>query len=414
MTTVKSGFNPKMIIFLLFMGNLVSALDRFIMNYGIVHISKDLHLNASSTGLILSIFFLGYAIMQIPGGWLADRFGAKAVLFLSIIGFSIFTGLTGVAWSFASLVIIRFVFGLTEGSFFPAGVKTISITVPQERRARAMSVFLSALTVAAIVAPLLASIMLVQVGWRPMFLSVGVCGFLIGLFYWLYLKPFRKEQVSKVKEATPAKGALKLVLKTPLIWSLLLAAFSYGFISWGLASWTPTYLVNERGLDMKSLGILQMIPALTSFGFFLLAGVIVDKVKAEHMKWIGALSGLGLGIMVYLMFNAASVTGVVIYQSISPLFSGLLSVLLFSIPLKRLSEEVSGSAAGVVNLGTQVAGFIAPLAIGFAIDLFNGSYNGAIWLMTSFGVVCFIAFLTLSSQKTKSVDETLQESLSIK
>ena len=165
MSKTKYGPNPKMIIALLFMGNLVSALDRFMINYGIVYISDDLKLNASSTGLILSIFFLGYAIMQIPGGWLADRFGAKLVLFISIIGFSIFTGLTGLAWSFASIVAIRFVFGLAEGSFFPAGAKTISITFPQEKRSGAMSIFLSALTVAGIATPILASVFLVQFGW---------------------------------------------------------------------------------------------------------------------------------------------------------------------------------------------------------------------------------------------------------
>ena len=394
------------------MGNLVSALDRFMINYGIVYISDDLKLNASSTGLILSIFFLGYAIMQIPGGWLADRFGAKLVLFISIIGFSIFTGLTGLAWSFASIVAIRFVFGLAEGSFFPAGAKTISIAFPQEKRSGAMSIFLSALTVAGIATPILASVFLVQFGWRIMFIVVGSLGFLIGLLYWIYLKPNVANENSQSEPESPAKGALTKVLKTPLIWSLLLVAFSYGFISWGLASWTPTYLVNVRGLDLKSLGILQMIPAVTSFCFFLLAGVILDKVKPGFEKWIGAFSGIGLGLMVYLMFNADSVTGVIIYQSIAPLFSALLSVILFSLPIKRLPEDVSGSAVGVVNLGTQIAGFMAPLAIGFSIDMLNGSYNGAVWLMTSFGFISFIAFLTLKSNK-KNVTDDSKANLSI-
>ncbi|MFJ7953479.1 hypothetical protein ACIQZG_18400 [Lysinibacillus sp. NPDC096418] len=150
-------------------------------------------------------------------------------------------------------------------------------------------------------------------------------------------------------------------------------------------------------LYSESYRYLQMIPAVTSFSFFLLAGVILDKVKPVE-KWIGAFSGIGLGLMVYLMFNASSVTGVIIYQSIAPLFSALLSVNLFGLPIKRLPEAVGGSAEGVVNLGTQIAGFIASLAIGFSIDMLHGSYNGAVWLMTSFGIVCFIAFLPLKSK----------------
>ncbi|KAB7709045.1 MFS transporter [Bacillus aerolatus] len=354
------GLNPKMIVFLLFMGNLISGLDRFLINYGIVHISKDLQLNASSTGLILSIFFLGYAFMQIPGGWLADRFGARLVLFISIIGFSIFTGLTGLAWSLASLIAVRFIFGLAEGSFFPAGAKLISVTIPQEKRSRAMSFYLSALTVAGVAAPLLATTMLLQIGWRMMFVVIGVCGSLVGLLYWFYLKPKKEQQRQESEQplveqsAPPAKGAFKVLLKTPIVWSLMIASFAYGFISWGTASWMPTYLVNERGLDLQVLGVLQMIPAVTGFAFFLLAGYILDKVKSGNEKWLGAASGIGIACMVYLMFNAQTITGVVIYQSLLPMFAAVLSVIIFSLPIKQLPEAVGGSAVGMINLGMQI------------------------------------------------------------
>ncbi|WP_077247238.1 MFS transporter [Pseudobacillus wudalianchiensis] len=413
------GLNPKMIIFLLFMGNFISGLDRFLINYGIVHISKDLQLNASSTGLILSIFFLGYAIMQLPGGWLADRFGAKLVIFISIVGFSLFTGLTGLAWSLASLIAIRFIFGLTEGSFFPAGAKLISSTIPQEQRSRAMSFYLSALTVAGVAAPLLATTMLLQIGWRMMFVVIGICGSLIGLLYWFYLKPKRERQHQENsasmagQAAPPVKGVFKALAKKPIVWSLMVASFAYGFISWGTASWVPTYLVNERGLDLRALGILQMIPAVTGFVFFLLAGYVLDRVKAGNEKWFGAVAGIGIAVMVYLMFNAQTITGIVIYQSILPMFAGVLSVVIFSLPIKRLPEAVGGSAVGMINLGMQVAGFVAPLSIGFMIDLFDGSYNGVVWLLVAFGIVCCLAFLTLTSDKENVPEENIEPSIPV-
>lgn len=409
------GLNPKMIVFLLFMGNLISGLDRFLINYGIVHISKDLQLNASSTGLILSIFFLGYAIMQLPGGWLADRFGAKLVLFISIVGFSIFTGLTGLAWSLASLLAVRFIFGLAEGSFFPAGAKLISSTIPQEQRSGAMSFYLSALTVAGVAAPLLATTMLLQIGWRLMFVVIGVCGSLIGLLYWYYLKPKREQehQEDLLPAEPPVKGVFKMLLKKPIVWSLMVASFAYGFISWGTASWVPTYLVTERGLDLRALGILQMIPAVTGFVFFLLAGYVLDRVKSGNEKWFGAVAGIGIAVMVYLMFNAQTITGVVIYQSILPMFAGVLSVVIFSLPIKRLPEAVGGSAVGMINLGMQVAGFAAPLSIGFMIDLFNGSYNGVVWLLVAFGIVCCLAFLTLTSHKENMTEEQMETGIPI-
>lgn len=412
-------YNPKMILFLLFMGNLFSAMDRFLINYAAVHISDDLTLSASATGLMLSIFFLGYAIMQIPGGWLADRFGATVVLFVSIVGFSIFTGITGLAWSLTALIIVRFIFGLMEGSFFPAGAKMIATAVPEEKRSRAMSVFLSALTVAGVIAPLVATTMLVQVGWRAMFIIIGVSGLLIGLLYWVILKPKvirHNAQASQLtmEHAKPlVKGSLKKLLKTPFIISLMAASFSYGFIAWGVISWMPTYLVKERGLDLLSLGVLQMIPALTGVLFFLIAGYVLDKVKDGLEKWLGAASGLGLALLVYLMFNAQTVAGLIFYQSLLPIFQCTLSVIIFSLPIKRLPEAVGGSAVGVVNLGMQVAGFAAPLGIGFIIDALDGSYNGAVWLLVSFGVVCFLSFLTLQGADKKKITDKNAEIIPI-
>lgn len=105
------------ILALLFLGWSLGNLDRYIMNYAVVSITGDLQLDASSTGIILSAFFLGYAIMQIPGGWLADKFGAKRILLLAVIMWSIFTGLTAIAWSLTAMIVIRFYLALERVDF---------------------------------------------------------------------------------------------------------------------------------------------------------------------------------------------------------------------------------------------------------------------------------------------------------
>lgn len=339
------GQNPKMILLLLFAGNLFSALDRFVINYGIVHISDDLQLSASSTGLILSVFFLGYAIMQIPGGWMADRFGARIVLIVSVFSFTIFTSLTGLAWSFVSLLVIRFMFGLGEGSFFPAGAKMIAVSIAEEKRSRAMSLFLSALTVAGVISPILAATLLVSIGWRMMFGIIGIFGFTIGLLYLFLLKPrVGSQSLREVDSLTevPVKGSFIKLFKTPLVLSLMAASFAYGFVSWGVMSWMPTYLVQERGLNLISMGLLQMIPAIASVAFYIIAGYVLDKVKVGREKWIGGFSGLGLALFVYLMFHAETVTGIIIYQTIIPIFSAVVSTIIFSLPLKYLPRFGSG------------------------------------------------------------------------
>lgn len=393
--------NRKMILLLPFLGNLFSTLDRYIINYGIVPISEDLSLSASSTGLIFSAFFAGYAIMQIPGGYLADKFGARMVLIFSMTAFSIFTGLTGVAFSLASLLAIRFIFGIAEGSFFPAGAKMISTSFPFENRSRAMSIFLAAATISGVIAPLFSSALLVTVGWRMMFSCVGIIGHIIVLLYWFLLKPQfpaeAKQQVATSNTVDQEKpNPISSLLKNKMILSLIIASFSLSFISWGLTSWIPTYLVKERGLNLMSLGLLQMIPATTGFIFFLTAGYILDRIHTKQVKWLGLLGSAGLTAIVFLMFNAQTITGFIIFQSILPLFQTLVSVIIMTLPLKRLPEAVGGSAIGIVNFGGQLSGFVAPLSIGFVVDALDGSFNGAVWLLALAGVLCFISFLTLA------------------
>ncbi|RKJ36972.1 MFS transporter, partial [Butyricicoccus sp. 1XD8-22] len=143
------------IVILLFLGWSIGNFDRFFMNYAILGISKDLQLSTSQTGIVLSSFFAGYALMQIPGGWLADRFGFRKVIITALLAWSIFTIFSGMAWSFASLILIRFLFGLGEGSFFPSASKGIASWFPQNERSRAMSFMLTSGTIMGVITPII-------------------------------------------------------------------------------------------------------------------------------------------------------------------------------------------------------------------------------------------------------------------
>src|SRR5438128_517013 len=99
--------NGNNILLALYFTWIVSYIDRTTINLSIVQMGKDLSLDASQLGIILSSFFFGYALIQIPGGWLADRFGSRKVIVVAVLMWSIFTGLTGFAWSLTSLLLIR-------------------------------------------------------------------------------------------------------------------------------------------------------------------------------------------------------------------------------------------------------------------------------------------------------------------
>ena len=398
------------ILALLFLGWALGNLDRYIMNYAVLSITEDLNLSASSTGLLLSSFFAGYALMQLPGGWLADRFGARKVLITSVIMWSIFTGLTGAAWSMASMIIIRFLFGIGEGGFQPASSKIISQAFPQEKRARAMSIMLSSGGIVALIIPVLSVTLLTTIGWRTTFVIIGIVGAIIAALYWYFIKlPNNHENINTQNSKGVQKGSFKMLFKTPLMLNLFIAYFSLYAVNWGLATWLPTYLVNVRGLNLVSLGWLQTIPGVAQLLGIFLSGYLIDKLSKGREKIAGAFACVCISILLYLMFTASNVTSFIIYQTVIMLIISFVVILLPAVVLKNLPSSVAGSGMGLVNTGGQLAGFITPLAIGFIVDAFNGSFNAAFWMLIAFAFICAVALLTINYEKGELLTKKNEE-----
>ncbi len=390
--------NKNWILALLFLGWALGNLDRYIMNYAVLSITEDLSLSASSTGLILSSFFAGYAIMQLPGGWLADRFGARKVLIASVILWSIFTGLSGVAWSLASMVVIRFLFGIGEGGFQPSSSKIISQVFPQEKRAGAMSIMLSSGGIVALLVPIISVALLTTIGWRTTFIIMGLVGAVIAALYWYFIKDSNHNGNANTS-ATAPKGSFKMLFQTPLMLNLFIAYFSLYAVNWGLATWIPTYLVNVRGLNLVSLGWLQTIPGVAQLLGILLSGYVINQLSKRHEKIAGTVACVCISVLLYLMFTASTVTSFIVYQTVIMLILSFVVILLPAVVLKNLPSSVAGSGMGLVNTGGQLAGFVTPLAIGFIVDAFNGSFNAAFWMLIVFAFICAVALLTMNYEK---------------
>ncbi|MBD8521974.1 MFS transporter [Lysinibacillus sp. FSL R7-0073] len=388
------------ILALLFLGWSLGNLDRYIMNYAVVSITGDLQLDASSTGIILSAFFLGYAIMQIPGGWLADKFGAKRILLMAVIMWSIFTGLTAIAWSLTAMIVIRFLFGIGEGGFQPSSSKIIATIFPKEERGRAMSIMLTSGGIVSLIVPLLAAYLLGTIGWRMMFIIIGAIGAIIAYLYWKYIELPKAETADAAETGSPAvKVSFKELLKTPLMWNLIIAYFCIYAVNWGLVSWIPTYLQKNRGLDLMSIGWAQTIPAITTIIGVYGSGYIIDKLPKGMEKVLGSISCAVIGLLLYLMFTAKTVTLFIGYQTVVSIFIAFVITLLPVIVLKKLPSSITGSAMGIANTGGQLAGFVTPMAIGFMVDAFNGSFDAAFWMLIGFALICIVSLVTLNDQK---------------
>lgn len=390
----------KALMVLLFLGWAVGNLDRYLMNYAIVYIGEDLSLSATETGMVLSSFFLGYAIMQMPGGILADRFGAKRVLLIAVIVWSIFTGLTAVAWTLGLMLVIRFLFGIGEGGFQPSASKIISTYYPENERSKVMSIMLSSGGIMSMLVPIISAVLLVTIGWRAIFVIAGIIGAIIVLLYWKVIP--KDKGTEETHDAPMVKEIVGKLVKMPFMWSLVVSYFTIYAVNWGLTSWIPKYLTDVRNLDLVSIGGLQVIPGIIMLLSMLISGYVIDKIDLKISKYIGAFFALLLAGFLLLMFNATSISLFITYQCIVMFVMTFVILLLPSFILKKIPAEYAGTAMGMANTGGQLAGFVTPTLIGLMVDAFDGSYNAAVWMLVIISIMCVASILSIAERKQKA------------
>ncbi|MCY8938667.1 MFS transporter [Peribacillus frigoritolerans] len=399
---VGKGQNKIIILALLFLGWMVSYLDRVSINIAMVQIGEEFQLGPEAYGTVLSIFFAGYALMQIPGGWLADKFGSRKVLIWSVVLWSLFTILTGFAWSILSLIVIRFLFGLGEGGYPAASQKTVAEVFPKEQRARASSSIMSSNYFGGALAPILATPLIVAHGWRNMFFITGVLGIIVAVLFWLFIRP--RSEVKELEEAKVEKVQISKnkvipvrdLLKMQVVWKLIVIWFGIGIVNWGLASWMPTYLVTVRNIDLMSSGMLLALPAIVGGFATIMGGWILDKITGREKFFLVASSVL-TAVFLYFMFKAPTVSLVITFSILISVVKSFVLATVFALPHKLLPTEVIGTAIGTINFGGQIAGFVAPLAIGFLIGAFNGSYDAAFWFLIASTIFAGLVGLTLNT-----------------
>lgn len=368
-----------LILVLLCFGFLINTFDRIAINIAVIPISKEFGLTETQVGLLISSFFLSYAIMQPIGGSLADRFGSRKVILFSIIAWSIFTIITGMAWSFLSLITFRFLFGIGEGSFPAATQVSLAETFPQKERARAKSLLLAAGKVGGVLGTLVIATLISQFNWHLMFVILGFAGLILAIFYWKYFNPAGKQIVPK-KEHNK-KISFKQALKISMLWQLTVIYFGISIVSWGSQSWMPSYLVKVRHLDLLSMGALEVIPKVFGLIAILVSGWLLDKYLVGREKYLIVIGSV-IGILsLYFFIQAPSIAYVVLFGTLANIGVCFALTATLTMPLKYIASSSIGTATGMVYLGGQVAGVIAPTAMGFMIQKFNGSYDAGFWFL---------------------------------
>src|SRR3954469_4255211 len=181
------------VLVLSFIVGLVMFLDRTCMGTATPMIMREFRLDKITMGWSVSAFNWTYALFQVPGGWLADRFGSRLVLAAAISWWSIFTAATGTAFSASSLAVMRGLFGMGEAAAWPAASRSLLRWLPVHQRAFGQGFQHSGARLGGAFAPAMVTFLIAQSGWRSVFYLFGAAGILVALAWYLYYRDFPQE-----------------------------------------------------------------------------------------------------------------------------------------------------------------------------------------------------------------------------
>jgi MFS family permease len=362
---------------LLFAASLINYLDRAAISFALPIISKDFHLTSQSKGLLLSAFFWSYALMQVPIGWCSDRLNLRWLYAGAFTVWSFAQGLTGFASSFAALLGFRILLGVGESIYLPGGTKIVSLLFAPSERGLPSGVFDFGTRTGLVLEGIMVPWLLVHFGWRRTFLLLGFTA-LLWIVPWLRIFP---RQLPTVYANGNSTGVASLsIARTLLNRNLLgicLGFFCFDYYWYVLVTWLPDYLVTVRHLSVVRAGFYASL-AFFTFGIAEpLGGWIADKLIRQGWNETATRKGIvsaafGMGIFLVAAMRTAH-TGIAVALLIAASLVGLATGNLLAILQSCAPSGAVGIWTGAENFAGNLAGIIAPLAVGFLISLY-GSY----------------------------------------
>jgi MFS family permease len=393
-------------VFLFFL-SAINYLDRAALSVSGNSISRELGIDQVALGYMFSSFLWLYVVCLVPMGILVDRFGGRAVNAGGIAVWSAATVVTGLAASLPALIATRMVMGGGEATSYPAAGRVIREWVPARERALATTIFNSGAYFGPAVGGLLLAWLVTVAGWRMTFFVCGAIGF-VWLAAWLawYRLPEHatwlgdEERRMILRERPPASAAtdsapgmgIWQLLRAPSMRGLMLTQGCAVYTQYLFLTWLPSYLQTARGLTVLKSGVLMMLPYLGAVVLSVLLGRISDRILTERSVGEGrrrmmvALSLLGASV---ILLTPAVGNVYVILLLIMVALSGVASAVGLNISLLndvlRSAPDV-GRANGLLILGGNIFGILAPVATGYVIQA-TGSYNYA-FLIAGMLLVC--------------------------
>ncbi|EIW19693.1 Sugar phosphate permease [Pelosinus fermentans] len=405
----------------------VANADRANIGFALPYIREEFAMSNTEAGALISLFFIGYSLGQIPSGFLTSRFGIRKMFTAGMFLTSAFTGMMGVVDSAFHLKILRTMVGLAESPVVIGCTATINNWFPAKEKGTATGIFLAGSKVGPLIVPPLCAWIIMTFGWREIFLFFMIPGVLLSIFWYLMVRsqPGESKFVSaselqyiQTEETAVAKAERnkeyklwwldKIVRAKKVIplnsskqvfrsWDIYGAALGYFFIigiSSIMMSWLPTYLVTIKKFAIMKTAFVAASPfAGTVVGNFL-GGWLSDKYLNKRRKPLMMVTAFSASLMMYSLVHAPNdpvLLAMLLF--ITGVFFSLGYSAFACYPMGRVDKENYPIAWGIVNTGGQLGGACFPLIVGIILDKF--SWNAVFVSMAVGSMICLLIVSTI-------------------
>lgn len=395
---------------------MITYMDRVVIASAAPSIRQEFNLDLTTMGLVLGSFRWGYALFQIPGGWLGDRIGPRRALTLIVCWWSAFTSLTALAWNGISMAVFRFLFGVGEAGAFPIATRSLSRWMLPSERGYAQGITHAGSRLGAALTPTVVVAIIAADGWRMPFYLFGAVGLIWAAvwYFWYRDTPAEHSWVNRAEQtlieeslggrrsAVSKSVPWKKILNSRTVWIL---AAMYACYAWSIAiylDWFPTYLKEARGLDIKKMGYYASLPLFAATLGDFLGGWLSDRI-AEHTRNL-KMARQSVAITGFLIAASAVVPAVladsaetcIVFACIAAFGLEATVGVSWAIPLD-IGRDYAGSVSATMNTFGNIGGAISTSVLGYIVKAYG--WNRPFVIAAILSVLAAILFTRIDASR---------------
>jgi ACS family D-galactonate transporter-like MFS transporter len=401
------------LLVLLFTAMLISYAHRSALSVAIgaksSSMTADLQLSEASIGVLLSGFFWVYSFMQLPSGWLVDRFGVKRAYSLGFAFWSLTSACTGFVNSFVTLIGLRVALGAGQAISFPASSRAVANWFQDRERGTATGIYLTGVRLGTALSSVIGAYFLARYNWKFFFIVIGLVPLIWLLPWWKFLSTW---ETSAAEQGAPQKTASFIdglaLLRRRSVFGIFLGFFAYDYAWFVFITWLPRYLTKERGFTDNEMAIYSAAPFLLMSAIIIVSGLLSDWLvrqgrEEKLVRKIFILVGLAVGCLIVPAGMVNDKMTAVWLLTISLCGLGICSPNTWTLTQVVCQKKIVGTVSGIQNFGGNLGGILAPALTGFIVHA-SGSFALALGLVGVILVVGMLAYWFLISEEVEVQD----------